>query len=68
MMQYPIWSTWARYKTNISQSVVLGYADEILEYGFPNSQLEVDDGLVKPLSCLKEVKSLRVKRTVKEKI
>ncbi|XP_006820508.1 myogenesis-regulating glycosidase-like [Saccoglossus kowalevskii] len=44
MMRLPIWSTWARYKVNISQEVILDYAQEILENDFPNSQLEIDDG------------------------
>uniref|UniRef100_H2YWD7 Glycoside hydrolase family 31 N-terminal domain-containing protein n=1 Tax=Ciona savignyi TaxID=51511 RepID=H2YWD7_CIOSA len=37
----PIWSTWARYKVEINESVVL-YADEILKHNFTNSQLEID--------------------------
>ena len=44
MMKSPIWSTWARYKVNINESVILTYADEILSHGFSNSQLEIDDG------------------------
>lgn len=44
MMKSPIWSTWARYKVNINQSVVMDYAHEILDNGFTNSQIEIDDG------------------------
>lgn len=44
MVKSPIWSTWARYKIDINQSIVLQYADEILDNGFSNSQLEIDDG------------------------
>ncbi|XP_077993185.1 myogenesis-regulating glycosidase-like [Glandiceps talaboti] len=44
MMRQPIWSTWARYKIDINQSVVIDYAHEINDNGFPNSQLEIDDG------------------------
>lgn len=43
MLKSPIWSTWARYKTLINQSSVLEYAKEISDYGFTNSQLEIDD-------------------------
>nr|XP_039252617.1 myogenesis-regulating glycosidase-like [Styela clava] len=44
MIKSPIWSTWARYKQNVTQDVVLGYANEIESKGFSNSQLEIDDG------------------------
>ncbi|XP_070536046.1 myogenesis-regulating glycosidase-like [Ptychodera flava] len=44
MIRLPIWSTWARYKINISESVVMDYAREINDNNFPNSQLEIDDG------------------------
>ncbi|CAK8688185.1 myogenesis-regulating glycosidase-like [Clavelina lepadiformis] len=44
MMKSPIWSSWARYKVNINQSTILQYANEILEYNFTNSQIEIDDG------------------------
>ncbi|XP_041466131.1 myogenesis-regulating glycosidase-like [Lytechinus variegatus] len=44
MMRSPIWSTWARYKTTVNQSLVLGFADEITANGFNNSQIEIDDG------------------------
>ncbi|KAJ0175335.1 hypothetical protein K1T71_009476 [Dendrolimus kikuchii] len=43
MITYPIWSTWARYKRNVNAAVVLKFADKINKYGFPNSQLEIDD-------------------------
>lgn len=43
MIRAPIWSTWARYKVNVTQASVLEYAKEILKYGFPNSQMEIDD-------------------------
>lgn len=39
----PIWSTWARYKRDINESVVLEFADEILANQFTNSQYEIDD-------------------------
>lgn len=43
MVQLPIWSTWAKYKSNISDGVVLQFAELINHYGFPNSQIEIDD-------------------------
>ena len=43
MIEHPIWSTWARYKVNVSESVVNQFADEIISHGFNNSQLEIDD-------------------------
>lgn len=43
MIAYPIWSTWAKYKTNIDDEVVQQFADEILANNFQSSQLEIDD-------------------------
>ncbi|GFQ73379.1 myogenesis-regulating glycosidase [Trichonephila clavata] len=43
MFQYPIWSTWARYKRNINETVILRFAEEIRTMGFPTNQLEIDD-------------------------
>lgn len=43
MVEYPIWSTWARYKTNVSDEIISEFANEILSHEFPNSQLEIDD-------------------------
>lgn len=43
MIQHPIWSTWARYKTNVNAKVVEAYANEIIANGFKNSQIEIDD-------------------------
>ena len=43
MVQYPIWSTWARYKAPIDDSVVREFAKEINFHSFPNSQYEIDD-------------------------
>ncbi|KFM70830.1 putative family 31 glucosidase, partial [Stegodyphus mimosarum] len=43
MFEYPVWSTWARYKQNISEATILKFATEIQSYGFPASQLEIDD-------------------------
>nr|CAD7200931.1 unnamed protein product [Timema douglasi] len=43
MIRHPVWSTWARYKKNVNEQTVLTFADEILQHGFNNSQLEIDD-------------------------
>ncbi|XP_067012525.2 myogenesis-regulating glycosidase [Anabrus simplex] len=43
MIRYPIWSTWAQYKANINEEIVTDFANQIVKYGFQNSQLEIDD-------------------------
>ena len=43
MVQYPIWSTWAAYKADISEENVTEYARAITKNDFPNSALEIDD-------------------------
>ena len=43
MFTNPLWSTWAMYKKDINETVVLDYAKKITEYGFSNSQIEIDD-------------------------
>ncbi|XP_043465046.1 myogenesis-regulating glycosidase [Leptopilina heterotoma] len=43
MIQYPIWSTWAKYKVNVNQFNVNQFAQEIVDNGFQNSQIEIDD-------------------------
>lgn len=43
MVASPVWSTWAEYKQQINQSVVLDFANKIKENGFEGSQVEVDD-------------------------
>ena len=39
----PTWTTWARYKTEVSQDVVLKFADEIIQNNYPYGVLEIDD-------------------------
>lgn len=39
----PIWTTWARFKTKVTQSKVLKYAKEISDRGLPRSVMEIDD-------------------------
>lgn len=43
MVRHPIWSTWARYKADINETIVLNLANEILANRFNNSQFEIDD-------------------------
>merc|ERR1711962_1579508 len=43
MLVDPIWSTWAQFKTNINQSAVIKLAENIQEFGFSASQIEIDD-------------------------
>lgn len=43
MVKYPIWSTWARYKRDINQTVVLKFADEVIQHGWIGGQYELDD-------------------------
>jgi phosphoglycolate phosphatase-like HAD superfamily hydrolase len=39
----PTWTTWARYKTDINEEVILKFADEIIENQYPYNILEIDD-------------------------
>nr|XP_018910486.1 PREDICTED: uncharacterized family 31 glucosidase KIAA1161-like [Bemisia tabaci] len=43
MVQHPIWSTWAKYKTDIDEDVIMQFARQIVDNGFNNSQIEIDD-------------------------
>lgn len=43
MLVSPIWSTWAKYKAEITQEKVLEFANEIRNHSMPISQLEIDD-------------------------
>ncbi|XP_077986184.1 myogenesis-regulating glycosidase-like [Glandiceps talaboti] len=43
MFRSPVWSTWARYKMAVNQSIVVNFAREIKKFGFSNSQIEIDD-------------------------
>nr|ADC97875.1 glycoside hydrolase family 31 isoform b [Chrysomela tremula] len=42
MVSEPIWTTWAKYKRDISDSVVLEFAQAIKDNGY-NGQIEIDD-------------------------
>lgn len=44
MLIRPLWSTWAEYKTNVNQSIVLDYAKRVISEGFVHSShIEIDD-------------------------
>jgi len=44
MLIRPFWSTWAQYKTEVNQSIVLDFAKKIKEEGFEqSSHVEIDD-------------------------
>ncbi|XP_060530661.1 myogenesis-regulating glycosidase-like [Cylas formicarius] len=43
MIREPIWTTWAQYKRDISDSVVIQFADEIRSHGYDGGQIEIDD-------------------------
>ena len=42
MVEQPIWSTWARYKTDVNELSVMNFAEEIIANGF-TGQFELDD-------------------------
>ncbi|MGQ0601544.1 MAG: glycoside hydrolase family 31 protein [Anaerolineales bacterium] len=39
----PTWTTWALYKTAISQDIVINFAREIIAHGYPRHVMEIDD-------------------------
>ena len=43
MFRYPIWSTWAKYKKDINQGIVMQFANEVMHNGFKVAQIEIDD-------------------------
>lgn len=43
MIQHPIWSTWVRDKYDVNDTDVRAFAKAIVDHGFNNSQLEIDD-------------------------
>ncbi len=44
MLLRPFWSTWAQYKENVNQSIVLDFARRIKSEGFElSSHVEIDD-------------------------
>ncbi|GJQ75090.1 hypothetical protein Trydic_g9703 [Trypoxylus dichotomus] len=43
MIERPVWSTWARYKREINDSLLVAFAREIVDNGFADGQFEIDD-------------------------
>lgn len=43
MMRNPIWTTWAKYKSAVTQEDVLNFAREIVKNNLPRSVMEIDD-------------------------
>lgn len=43
MIERPIWSTWAKFKRDVNDEVVLEFAKEIVDNGYPDGQFELDD-------------------------
>jgi alpha-glucosidase (family GH31 glycosyl hydrolase) len=43
LFRKPTWTTWAHYKTQITQSKVLEFADRIIAQGYPYGVMEIDD-------------------------
>ncbi|XP_075235696.1 myogenesis-regulating glycosidase-like [Lycorma delicatula] len=43
MIEHPVWSTWVHYKLDVNETSVLQFANDIVQYGFNNSQIEIDD-------------------------
>jgi alpha-glucosidase (family GH31 glycosyl hydrolase) len=43
LWEAPIWTTWARFKTDIDQGKVLDFADAIIAHGYSHGVMEIDD-------------------------
>jgi alpha-glucosidase (family GH31 glycosyl hydrolase) len=43
LFERPIWTTWARFKMDITQTQTLQFADEIIAHEYPRSVMEIDD-------------------------
>jgi alpha-glucosidase (family GH31 glycosyl hydrolase) len=39
----PTWTTWARYKSDVNQSIVTNFAHEIIDHHYPYHVFEIDD-------------------------
>lgn len=46
ILEAPIWTTWARYHSRVSQPKVLQYAQEIVDRNLQRSVMEIDDRCV----------------------
>eukprot|EP00899_Mesostigma_viride_P002301 jgi/Mesvir1/12071/Mv00353-RA.4 len=43
LLRRPIWSSWARFYSAVTQAMVERYAEEIVGKGFPRAVMEIDD-------------------------
>lgn len=43
MVEHPVWSTWTRFKKNVTEEKVVNFANEIEANRFNHSQIEIDD-------------------------
>lgn len=44
MLLYPYFSTWAQYKRDVNQSIVIDFAQQIVSRGFEaSSHIQIDD-------------------------
>lgn len=43
LIRFPIWNTWVRYGRQIDETTIADFAQEIIEYGFKYSLLDIDD-------------------------
>lgn len=43
MLRRPIWSTWATFKKDISDSIIIKFANDILANNYSHCQIEIDD-------------------------
>ncbi|KAJ8922547.1 hypothetical protein NQ315_007577 [Exocentrus adspersus] len=43
MIREPIWTTWAKFKRDIDDETVLGFANDIVNHGFTGGQVEIDE-------------------------
>lgn len=43
MMQAPIWSTWVKFKRDITQDKIVSFAREIIDRGFSGNVMGIDD-------------------------
>jgi hypothetical protein len=42
IIRHPIWTTWAKYKQDINDDIVVDFAKDIADHGF-TGQIEIDD-------------------------
>lgn len=43
LLEAPIWTTWAEFKTAIDQERVIAFAEDIRKHNYPGATIEIDD-------------------------